>query len=114
MSRALLFCWVAAAGCSDQTFVPTSKDAGGEGPAIEVTPDHLDFGTLGPDDSAVVQSYTVRSVGATELLVSDMIVDGDGALSFTILSESTVLELPPGAEESIDVAFAPLADSLTV
>ena len=108
MSRALLFCWVAAAGCSDQTFVPTSKDAGGEGPAIEVTPDHLDFGTLGPDDSAVVQSYTVRSVGATELLVSDMIVDGDGALSFTILSESTVLELPPGAEESIDVAFAPL------
>jgi hypothetical protein len=102
---ALLLC-----ACSENTLVITKEGSGGEGPGIEVKPGSLTFGTLGQDDPAEVQSFVVRSIGSTDLTVSEMSVEGEGAGSFTLLSETTFV-LPPGAEQEIEVAFVPMGAS---
>lgn len=99
---------VFAVGCSEQGFHSVDGAGGGDGAAIEVTPAWLDFGLLGADDEAVVQQFTVKSVGRTDLEVSGFEITGDAPASYTILSNLQTFVLPPGAEEVIDVAFLPM------
>ena len=103
----LLLPLLLAAGCIEQGFSHVDKGGDGDGPAIEVSPSLLDFGEVGAKDDAVVQTFTIKSVGATDLNVSGIEIGGEAASSFTILTEGLSFMLPPGAEEEIEVAFVP-------
>lgn len=108
MIRSSLIVAFLLGGCSDVEFHPIKEGGDGDGPAIEVDPDFLDFGTASKDDDAVVKSFLIRSVGATDLEVSSIELSGSSAASYAIISESSSFVLPPGAEQSIDVAFLPM------
>lgn len=95
-------------GCTENSLSSIDKGNDGEGPAIEVDPSFLSFGSLGYGAGPTVQSFTVRSVGATDLEISSMTIEGDNAGSFTIISPNTVIDLEPEEETTIDVAFEPL------
>ncbi len=99
---------VLLAGCTENSFSKIDDGNNGDGPAIEVDPSFLSFGTVGGDDDPVIQSFTVRSVGLTDLEISGMTIEGDNAGSFTIISPNTVIDLAPEEETTIDVAFEPL------
>lgn len=92
--------------CSEQGFVTTDPKNSGALPAILVTPGQLDFGTVGQSDDAVVQTFTIESVGDADLTVSGIDLLGDSA-SFTILTDETGVVLPPGTSHDIDVSFVP-------
>ena len=94
--------------CNEQGIHSISDGGDGDGPRIEVEPDYLDFGLASRDDPAVMRQFTVRSVGATDLEVSDLFLEGDDGASFTVISPLTNFVLPPGAEEVFDVAFTPM------
>ena len=110
MTRAVT-CALAAAtaallgGCIEQSFSNVNGTGKGDGPRIEVSPNTIEFGLMGADDEAIVESFVVRSVGATDLTVSGMEISGSGGASYTLLSEDLDFVLPPGAEQVIDVAF---------
>jgi hypothetical protein len=114
MNRYLLALSLVAVGCGhEQGFAGVDGNAGGDGPAIRVTPAQLDFGTVSAADDAVVQTFTIESVGDVELEVTGIeIVDTAG--SFTLVSEGTTFFLPPGATQDIDVAFVPLGANAQV
>ena len=46
------------AACSDVGINPIKEGSDGDGPAIEVDPDFLDFGVASKDDDAVDISYS--------------------------------------------------------
>ena len=54
------------AGCPEYHPTKTTPDPDGEGPAIEVTPDRLDFGLLEAGGTAT-RTFTVWRVGTTAL-----------------------------------------------
>jgi hypothetical protein len=95
-------------GCSDQSFVTVQKGGDGEGPGIEVSPKLLNFGVVSRGEEAAVRSFVVSSVGATNLTVDGLQIDGEAAGSFSVLSDTVPTVLPPGAEVTVDVAFVPL------
>lgn len=101
-----LLCLPLAAGCLEQGFSNVDGAGNGDGPRIEVSPNFIDFGMLGADDEPVLESFTVKSVGQTDLEVSGMEMAGSGAASFTFMTEELAFTLPPGAEAEIDVAFS--------
>jgi len=107
MSRTFLVLSLFSFGCMEQGFSNVGDKGDGDGPEISVTPSFLDFGELGQDDEAVVQTFVVESVGATDLDVSGIEIAGNDASSFTILTESLSFTLPPGTSEEIEVAFLP-------
>jgi hypothetical protein len=94
--------------CSDTNFSKIPEANGGDGPRIEVSPGLLQFGTLGHDDPAAVQTFTIKSVGDVDLRVDEILIDGEAMGSFTLLTEGTEFLLPPGATQEIEVAFLPL------
>jgi hypothetical protein len=96
------------AGCSENGLAALDKGNGGEGPQIEVDPDWLDFGTVSYDDGSVVRSFIVRSVGATDLEISGMTIEGEDGASFSIITANSVIDLEPGEETEVGVAFEPL------
>lgn len=97
------------AACSDNNLTALKDPAAGEGPAIEVSPALLQFGTVSRDEVAV-QTFTVSSVGAMDLTLDGMQIDGEGAASFSILTTEGVEGLlPPGATVDVEVAFTPMA-----
>ncbi len=95
-------------GCMEQGFSEVDDNAGGEGPEIDVSPVLLEYGTLGQDDDAVVKAFTVSSVGATDLSILGMELDGAAVGSFSIITDDTSFRLPAGAEKEIEVAFSPM------
>ena len=44
--------------CSEQSFNKTDGSTSGSGPAIQVTPTYLDFGSLSSGDDAMVLTFT--------------------------------------------------------
>ncbi|MFT5681000.1 MAG: hypothetical protein ACI8RZ_001906 [Myxococcota bacterium] len=95
-------------GCIEQAFT-TAGDAGaGSGAEIEVAPGNLSFGELASDDDAAVKTFIVRSVGIADLTVEAITVSGNGAESFTLLTDTASFVLPPGSEQEIEVAFLPM------
>lgn len=96
-----------AVACSDQGFNVAGDPVDGNVPAMLVEPARIDFGTLGQADEALVKTFTIKSVGATDLTVDGVELLGDAG-SFTILSEQTSFVLPPGTSQEIEVAFSPL------
>lgn len=93
-------------GCIEQGFEKTDPSKDAYGPAILVSPTALDFGTFDEGDDAVVRTFTVKSVGAENLHVSDITIGAEGT-GFTIVSDSTSFALDPGESRDIDVAFTP-------
>ncbi len=97
----------ASTACSDHSFTSAGGSGDVSAPAIQVSPSFVDFGALGQDDDPVVRSFTIESVGGTDLTVDTIEMMGD-ASSFTIISEPTQFTLPPGASQDVEVAFQPM------
>ncbi len=96
-------------GCqSDHGFHDNNGVAGGSGPQIQVTPEVIEFGSLGRDES-VVETFTITNVGEGELDVSGIELVGTSA-SFVILTPEEDLEfsLPATASTEIEVEFTPV------
>ena len=108
MTRMVLFGSLLLSACSDQGFNNISDGGDGDGPRIEVDPGSLDFGVSSRDDAAVLRQFVVRSIGSTDLEISDIFIEGDAAASFTMITPLTDFVLPPGTEEALDVAFSPM------
>ncbi len=98
---------VLATACSDQGFSAAGPGNAVDGPAIQVDPSFIDYGILGQDDDPIVKSFTIYSVGQSDLSVDAVQMLGDAG-SFTILNEETQFVLPPGASHEIQVAFQPM------
>lgn len=96
-----------AVACNDQGFSVAGPGASGDLPAILVEPASIDFGSLGQAEEALVKTFTIRSVGGSDLTVYGVEMLGD-ATSFTIVSEQTEFVLPPGTSQEIEVAFSPM------
>jgi hypothetical protein len=88
-------------GCPEYNPSKTTPDHVADGPAIEVTPELLDFGLLDPGESASA-SFTIRSVGSVALGVEDIRVL---ASDFTLVGAPAPLSLAPGEETSVDVVY---------
>ena len=108
MGRNLWIGFIFLTACSEQGIHNIGDGGDGDGPIIEVTPDYLDFGVVSRDQPAVLRQFTVRSVGVTDLEVTDVVIEGDAGASFSMISPLTDFVLPPGAEETLDVAFEPM------
>jgi hypothetical protein len=94
-------------GCPE--YQPTRKvdDAPGEGPAIEVSPESLDFGLLNAGETASA-TFTITSVGTTALDVSELRV----ASSTFVLPEAPYDDLLLAPGESLDVPVVYTARNL--
>ena len=95
------------AGCSEQLLAPVGAPTDSPGPAIEVTPESIDFGLLADGETAV-QSFRVTNVGLDVLDVSSINVLGFG--TFSLLEESLNFSLDPSAHKDIDVAFTQVGE----
>ena len=92
---------------SEQGLGKYDPAAGAGGPDIEVSPGHLNFGSLNPDETAT-KSFDITNVGEESSVLNVSKIEIKGSGSFTILTEDTKLEIPYGATETIDVVFTPL------
>ena len=111
-SRAIPLSMLLLAACGTENKLNNVSDnPGGDGvPAIDVSPDNLNFGSLGEGEVATM-TFTVSNVGAegSILNVSGIDLSGTGAESFTILTAPLDFSLEVGgAGQTIDVAFTPL------
>jgi len=106
MSRAALFISMLALSCSEQKFSSITGTDGVRGPAIEVNPDYLEFGTLREGEEEI-QTFAIESVGEVALEIEDIRIESDAA-SFTILTDVEGLRLPVGESVNVDVAFNPM------
>lgn len=103
--RALfLFFAMGLFGCSENNLSGFEHDVSAPGPAIQVDPPLLDFGSLANGESAV-RTVTVTNVGKDELHVEKL--EMRGMESFTLLEEESSYRLPPGAHRNMDVIFTP-------
>lgn len=98
--------------CSEQSFNKTDGNASGSGPAIQVTPTYLDFGSLSSGDDAMVRTFTIKSVGADSLHVDSVFISAEDA-GFTILTDTSGFVLEPGDSADVDVAFEPVSSTNT-
>ena len=99
--------FVLSTACTGQKLQSIDVYGAGNGPEIEVDPASLSFGLLSESDEAVVQTFTISSVGAAPLTVSSIEIVGDSATSFTLVEEPSEFTLPVGATYPVDVLFFP-------
>ena len=99
MQRILLAIALALTACSDQNFSSIKGQNSGEEPNIDVSPSLLQFGTASRDDDAIIQTFTIDSIGEIDLNVDSIVLDGAQAASFTILTDVAGLVLPPGTSQ---------------
>lgn len=99
-------------GCSENAFQKVGDGVGGDGPKVSVSPTFLDFGSLDAEDDAIVRTFTITSVGASPLTVSDVEIQGE-ATGFTLLTDITDLVLDPDESFDVDVEFFPVSSSET-
>jgi hypothetical protein len=96
---------IGSAACSEYD-LRTGLDQGrGAVPDILVDPPALEFGHLRSGEAQVL-SFSIQNIGASTLNVADVAL-GSG-LAFTVLGPELELDLEPGEQAPIDVAFAPL------
>jgi hypothetical protein len=104
-----LCCTVLLVACSGENKLTAIQDPNdNSGVEIEVSPDLLQYGALRATDEAVVQQFTITSIGVDALEVEDIVVDGEQAASFTILETETSFTLYPNESRDINVAFFPM------
>jgi len=72
-------------------------DAAPSGPAIEITPDEVDFGTITLGDQPA-QTWTIHSIGDENLVVSSLGID-EGYADFNV--EVYQGDLPPGTSQNL-------------
>ncbi len=116
MRRLALVLPVLAIACGSENKLGQVSDYNGaEPPIIDVTPDNLDFGSVG-DGESVTMTFTVNNVGpeGSLLNVSGIDLSGTGAESFTLLTDPLDFSLEAGgAGQDIDVAFTPFGANPT-
>jgi len=108
MRRAMLGIALTLTACSDQNFSKIDPSNAGDEPNIEVSPILLQFGTAARDDGPSIQTFTIESNGVIDLNVDSIVLDGDQAASFTVLTDVTGLVMPPGTTTDVEVAFEPM------
>lgn len=93
--------------CSDHGFNLTGKENVAELPAISVVPGLIDYGNSTATAEVKVETFEIKSVGGADLTVENIELLGDTS-SFSVLTLETAFVLPPGASETIEVAFSPM------
>lgn len=103
---------VLIAACSEHSINKVGEGIGGDGPAVKVHPDFLDFGSLDSDDEPMVRTFTITSVGASPLTVSNVQIQAENT-GFALLTDITDLVLDPEESFDVDVEFFPVNSSET-
>ena len=101
-----------SAGCSDYDLGAIDKDNDGSGVVIGVSPDYIDFGSVGSDVSSVSRTFTITSEGTDDLEVEGLTLVGEDAFSFLIATTDTNFALAPEESAEIEVLFAPTGDDI--
>ena len=100
------FVIVMLSACSEYKFVSKTDAMGGGDPAIEVSPDFVDFGLTTLDTALAGEVVTITNVGEAPLDVfSATLADATAPFAVTAMAESTL-----AVEESIDliIDYAPV------
>lgn len=97
--------------CNEQKLHSIEEENAGDGPKIEVSPQTLNFGTVSSNDDPVVQTFTVSSVGDTDIVVDGLELTGDAIGSFAFVEVMDSMVLPPGTSQDVDVIFDPIGSS---
>lgn len=105
--RYLLLCFPLMA-CSESSFSNITDSNKANGPQIEVTPSTLDFGISRVEDTPIPLNFTIANVGSGDLNISDIQIQGEDAISFTVSDSLTSFILPAGASQDVTVVFSPL------
>lgn len=100
-----------ATACSDQEIHAINDASGTGGPQIQVSPELLEFGEVLAGE-VVVRTFTITSVGDSDLEVEDITLGAAASPSFTVLSQDTSFVLPPGASQEVEVAFEAMGADL--
>lgn len=77
-------------------------------PEIQVDPMAQDFGDL-PVGMVATADFEIRNVGATDLEVPGIRIDGTDAADFLVTSGAIVPTLPPGASHVLRLQWAPVS-----
>ena len=93
--------------CSESNFSNLEETEKGNGALMEVTPSSLNFGTVNADGDPVVRSFNVKNVGASDLNVEHILIEGEQAVSFLLVEEFHPFLLPPGGDQDVEVLFYP-------
>jgi hypothetical protein len=93
--------------CSESNFSGINEEEKGNGPKIEVSPDSINFGTVASDGTPLVQSFRVKNIGRSDLMVDNIQISGEDAISFTLFESFSPFLLPPGAGQDVQVMFFP-------
>lgn len=93
--------------CSDHGFNPTGKDNLADQPAISVVPGLIDYGSDLAEGEVRVEVFQIQSVGGADLQVQNIELFGSIG-NFSVLTTETSFVLPPGAAQTIEVAFTPM------
>ena len=105
-----LACWIGPllfVACIDHNGDGTDAvDADAE-PAVQVTPQYLNFGVWSQEDGALQEEFTIRNVGGSDLDVISVEISGYAAGTFSLVGGAISLTLPPDTEEVLVVEFAP-------
>ena len=110
MKHWLMMVGVLGLGCSEQKFHSIDDGDGSGGPQIQVDPSMLDFGRLREDETKT-KSFVISSVGDANLTIDHVKFSGEVA-GFTLLTEDLRgLVLPPGATQTVEVAYTPMGAS---
>jgi hypothetical protein len=92
--------------CFDRGGVKLEDDTAAGAPSLTTEPELLDFGELSLGESAT-ESFHIGNAGDAALSISGIQLS-EGTVSFTLLNETTSLELDPGDSAEILVAFEPV------
>ncbi len=98
---------ISLSACSDHGFNSTGKENVAELPAISVTPGLIDYGNMTATAEVSVETFEIKSVGGADLTVENIELLGDTS-SFSVLTMESAFVLPPGASQTIEVAFSPM------
>jgi hypothetical protein len=91
----------------DEGTLPVPLYGTGLKPEIAVSPPTQDFGALFVDEQSSSRTFVLHNEGGVDLQVALLELGGPDAEHFELLSGSGPFVVPPGAQELVDVRFAP-------
>lgn len=82
------------------------------GPAINVTPNKLDFGKVNVGTESAAQDVIITSIGDTDLTISSEGIIGDDNMSFRIAGVNCPYKLAPNQSCKVSIAFVPKSSGI--
>ncbi len=97
-------CFIFQVGCSSDSASEPQPD---KGPKVELSPEEdLYFGQI-PDGQKAIREFLIHNTGDKPLVISEMIIEGSDAASFTFEGVSGEITVPINKIQSFPVRFDP-------